>query len=162
MSHLNNVKLKEASNHLWYEIWMFQELVKGPSITDNNQIITNALLESFAIHVRALIHFFFDKSGQKDDILAIHFFSDPDYWIEHSPPCTNILKEAKKRADKEVAHLTYTRQKVTPDKKPWRLIPIANDLQKAIEMFFELVPKELLGKRWDQTIKQSQSDNKKT
>jgi hypothetical protein len=162
MSHLNREKLKEASNHLWYEIWMFQELVKGPSSTDSNQIISNALLESFAIHVRALIHFFFDKSGQKDDILALHFFSSPDDWIDQAPPYTDTLKEAKKRADKEVAHLTYTRQKVTPDKKPWQLTPIANDLQHAIEKFFELVPKELLGNRWDQTIKQSQSGNIKT
>lgn len=162
MSQLNRERLKEASNHLWYEIWMFQELIKGSSSTDNNQIITNALLESFAIHVRVLIHFFFNKSGQKDDVLAIHFFSDPSDWLDQSPPYTEILKKAKKRADKEVAHLTYFRQKVTPNKKPWNLIPIAKDLQQTIEKFFDLVSKDLLGERWDKTIDQSQSQGEKT
>ena len=149
---INKLKLQEASNHLWYEIWMFQTLVRGMSSGMAGQgPLNNALLESFAIHVRALIHFFFDCGGQRDDVLAIHFFSTPDDWTSVAPPLTKVLQQAKKRADKEVAHLTYSRQKVTPEKKPWQFMPIFNDLQKAVEAFIECVPQDLLGERWEQT-----------
>lgn len=113
--------------------------------------LNNALLESFAIHVRALIHFFFDCAGRQDDVLAIHFFSRPEEWTKVATPLTDVLQQAKKRADKEVAHLTYSRQKVTPEKKPWQLVPIFDDLQKAVEVFINSVPQPLLGERWEQT-----------
>ena len=77
MNHsIDKLKLQEASNHLWYEIWMFQTLVRGMSSGMAGEgALNNAILESFAIHVRALIHFFFDCDGQRDDVLAIHFTS---------------------------------------------------------------------------------------
>jgi len=96
----NKVKLQEASNHLWYEIWMFQNLARGMSSGIAGQgPLNNALLESFAIHVRTLIHFFFDYGGQRDDVLAIHFFSTPDEWAKVMPPLSKALLQAKKRAD---------------------------------------------------------------
>jgi hypothetical protein len=140
---------------------MFQSLVRGMTSEIAGQgPLNNALLEAFAIHVRALIHFFFDGGGQDDDVLAVHFFESPDEWTNVAPPLTSALNQAKKRADKEIAHLTYSRQKVTSDKKPWHLIPIFNDLQAAIDSFVRATPDDLLGERWHQTKQQSQTQVK--
>ena len=153
-------KLRKASDHLWYEIWMFQSLVPGmASDIAGRGVMANALLESFAIHVRALIHFFYADSRQRDDVLAEDFFEDPSAWRSSRPAKTSVLTSAKKRADKEVAHLTYSRQKVTPDKKPWHYIPIYDDLQATIAAFFNLVPGRLLGERWADTISHTRSKN---
>lgn len=142
----------EASDHLWYEIWMFQSLVAGMgSGITGTSVINNAILESFAIHVRVLIHFFYADSRQDDDVIAEDFFADPTLWRNKRPPKTEVLATAKVRADKEVAHLTYSRQKVTPETKLWHFVPIAKDLQTAVQKFIELVPKELLGQPWDNT-----------
>jgi hypothetical protein len=146
-------KLIKASDHLYYEIGMFQALTRGMmSGIAGVGTINNAILESYAIHVRLLIHFFFDDSSQKDDVLASHYFGPQKQWKDIAPPYTNILKIAKKRADKEIAHLTYSRQKVTKEKKPWQFLPISNDLQLAINKFITSVPRELLGEQWQNII----------
>jgi hypothetical protein len=43
------------------------------------------------------------------------------------------------RADKEIAHLTYTRLDVTPEKKQWEYLKIFNDLQIPIAIFLDNV-----------------------
>ncbi|MGP8337663.1 MAG: hypothetical protein ACT6FC_05445 [Methanosarcinaceae archaeon] len=147
-------KLQKASDHLWYEIWMYQRLVDGMSSgVFGKGPLNNAVLEAFAIHIRALIHFFFDDSSNYDDVLAIHFFSTPDNWRKISPPLTDVLEKAKKRANKEIAHLTYSRQEVTPEKKPWEFIPIYKDLEEVVNVFINAVPEETLGKLWEITQK---------
>ncbi len=132
---------------------MYQSLVAGMgSGIAGVGVINNALLEAFAIHVRVLIHFFYSDNPQKDDVVAEHFFEDSDDWKKQIPPKTEILNAAKKRADKEVAHLTYSRLKVTPEKKPWNFTEISNDLQVVVAKFIELVPRDILGDRWENTI----------
>jgi hypothetical protein len=146
-------KLLKASDHLWYEIWMFQAVTNGIlSGVSGAGPINNALLESFAVHVRALIHFFFDDDGKKDDVLANHFFNTKDEWHSVVGNISETLEKAKKRTDKEIVHLTYTRQNITPDEKPWALKEINIELNKVIEIFLRHVNQELLGQRWDKTL----------
>ena len=153
---LEKDKLQKAADHLWYEIWMYQRLVDGmASGVFGKGPLNNAVLESFAIHVRALIHFFFDEKTNHDDVLAVHFFSTADEWRRILPSFTDVLKNAKKRADKEIAHLTYNRQAVTQEKKPWNFIPIYTELNEVVKKFINAVPKEYLGELWNSTIQQS-------
>jgi len=137
-------ELRQASNHLFYEIWMFQTLAKGmASGIAGEGPINNALLESFAIHVRALIGFFYSENQRSDDIVADDFFPNSNDWKNKRSIKTEILDKAKKRADKEVAHLTYTRLDVTPKQKPWEFLKIFNDLQVPIKTFLEKVSPDL-------------------
>lgn len=146
-------ELRGSSNHLWYEIWMYQSLVAGMgSGIAGVGVINNTLLEAFAIHVRVLIHFFYSVNPKKDDVVAEHFFEDSQDWKRQIPPKTEILKAAKKRADKEVAHLTYSRLKVAPEKKPWNFMEISNDLQVVVSKFIKLCPRDILGDRWENTV----------
>ena len=109
-------QLRQASDHLYYEIMMFKSLAQGmASGIAGNSVINNALLESFGIHVRALIGSFYAENPRDDDVIAEDFFSDPEDWQDTRPPKTEILEKAKKRADKEFAHLTYARLEVTPE-----------------------------------------------
>lgn len=146
-------ELREASDRVFYEFWMFQQLaaVMVSGIT-REVVINNAILESFAIHVRVLIYFFYSEKPQRDDVVAEDFFSNSEEWIRIRPEITVLLRTAKRRADKEVAHLTYTRNKVTPEQKPWNIVEITEHLRDVVSAFIASVPHEVLGDRWKDTI----------
>ena len=153
-------KLQKASNHVWYEMWMFQSLVAGMGSGIAGQgVINNALLESFAIHVRGLIHFFFSKKRQSDDVVAEDFFEKTEEWRIIQPAMSEVLLVAKRRADKEVAHLTYFRIDITPEDKLWNFVEIHEELQKAISIFLRSVPREVLGERWNETLQRFDEDS---
>src|SRR5205809_3763006 len=81
--------------------------------------LKNCAIESFALHARNLIDFFYTPPAKADDVVAAHFFTDPGAWDSHRPACPAALGDAKGRANKEVSHLTYGRLLVAPDKKQW-------------------------------------------
>jgi len=146
-------KLNKISHHLWYEFQMFlaltQELSKGyPAGT-----INNALLESFALHVRNLIDFLYNDNSSSDDVFAGDFFQRKEDWIKIRPHITPLLDKAKKRANKEVSHLTYARINITPEEKKWYFVKIFQDMNRAFDVFVENVNKELLNTDWDNFLK---------
>lgn len=136
-------ELRKASIDLFYEIGMFRRLVQGmASRIAGESIVNNALLESFAIHVRNLIYFFYtDVPKKEDDNIAKYYFTE---WESVRPSKTEVLEKAYARANKEIAHLTFSRLDVTPEKKQWDFESISIDLNKTIEKFLELVPENLL------------------
>lgn len=111
-------KLLKISHHLWYEFIMFLFLAdmmrKGLS---PSSIKNNAYLESFALHVRNLIDFLYNDKPQDDDVYAGHYFQTAKDWITIRPQITKLLEKSKKRANKEISHLTYTRIDITPEDK---------------------------------------------
>lgn len=52
------------------------------------------------------------------------------------------------RVGKEVAHLTYARQLVTAETKPWPFVEIAGAFDIAMSVFLKSAPGHLLGQRW--------------
>lgn len=99
-------------------------------------LLNNALLESFVIHFRALLDFFHPPANAKsDDVLATDFFADPNEWERVRPPLSDVLKRGRARAHKEIAHLTYARQDVTPETKPWPFAQIANEIGSLMQLF---------------------------
>lgn len=116
----------------------------------NQGWLTNALLESFVIHVRGVMDFLYNDTPQPDDVVAQDFFPSADAWLKIRPQLSELLSTAKRRAGKEVAHLTYARLAVTPDTKPWPFVAIANELTSVMAVFLNNVPKEKLGSQWRQ------------
>jgi hypothetical protein len=94
----------------------------------NQGWLTNALLESFVVHVRGVMDFLYNDTPQNDDVVAQDFFASVDAWASVRPELSELLSKAKKRAGKEIAHLTYARLAVTPDTKPWAFAAIANEI----------------------------------
>ncbi|HIC92534.1 MAG TPA: hypothetical protein EYP21_10890 [Syntrophaceae bacterium] len=146
-------ELIEASDHLYYEIWMFLRLANGMGSGVFGQgVLNNALLESFTVHTRILLDFLYAERPQKDDVIAEDFFEDPSIWINARPPKSDTLQKVHRRVAKEVAHLTYARQDVTPETKPWPFVEIANEVNTIFSKFLSLIPLELLGPRWNDYI----------
>lgn len=146
----SEIDLQKASDHFHYEIGMFQNLVRGlASGIAGDSVINNALLESFGIHTRALLGFFYADNSRDDDVIADDFFSEPTEWQSIRPPITEILENARKRTDKEIAHLTYRRIEISPKEKGWDIILIHSDLEKVIDIFLNSVEPDLLGDLWD-------------
>lgn len=143
-------ELRKASNHLHYEIWMFTSLARGmASGITGKGVIHNALLESFTIHARVLLDFLYAKKPQPDDVIADDFFPTSQEWKEVRPKKTEVLEKVHKRVGKEVAHLTYARQDVTPEMKPWSYLQILHDIEVSFNEFLRIVPMEFLGERWE-------------
>ena len=142
-------ELQESSNHLHYEVRMFTSLANGlASGVAGQGPIANALLESFVIHVRSIMDFLYAERPQSDDVIAEDFFPSPEQWTKFRPALSEALSQAKRRAGKEVAHLTYARLDVTPETKPWRFIEIANEIMAVMDIFLKNLPKEKLGSEW--------------
>jgi hypothetical protein len=117
--------------------------------------VNNALLESFVIHVRALMDFLYaPENAQADDVLAEDFFQSPELWTNLRPTLSELLSEAKRRAGKEIAHLTYARLHVTPETKPWHFVQIANELSAVINVFLQNVSRDKLGSQWQHPVEQ--------
>jgi hypothetical protein len=139
-------ELKEASNHLNYEIMMLNSLANGLASGIGGQgPLQNALLESFAIHVRALIDFLYSEQAKNDAVIAEDYFNSPEVWVRLRPDNSDILKKARIRAHKEILHLTYERLKVTPKTKLWHFLEIREEINKIINLFLTNVDKEFLG-----------------
>lgn len=145
----SNEELQEVSNHLHYELWMLSSLAQAmeSGIADRGWL-ANALLESFVIHVRNVLDFLYNDHPQSDDVVAQDFFPSAKAWVKIRPRLSELLSTAKKRAGKEVVHLTYARLDVTPDTKPWPFVAIANEVASVMKVFSDSVPEDKLGSRW--------------
>ncbi len=142
VSTLQNV----SKEHLYYEYSMFIETSKALTSKNNDQFQTNILLESFVLHFRVLYDFFYPnqstlqgKGERDDDVIATDFFTD---W--KATDATDMLKEQRKRADKQLAHLSYKRLNVEPEKKPWPCLEITNEIKGLMTSFVETVTNDTI------------------
>jgi hypothetical protein len=98
----------------------------------------NALIEAFALHSRVLLEFFYAETNPKfpDDVRAEQYFPSAEAWRSVRP---RLSKEdydgIRNRVGKEIAHLTYARQLVTPEDKPWPILWITDILDEAASAF---------------------------
>ena len=142
-------ELRKASDHLNYEIWMLDCMATALALgLAGDGRMKNSFLESFVIHARALLQFLYAEAPRADDVIAEDFFEDPLGWHTSRPAMTPLLSTVRRRVGKEAAHLTYARQAVNPDDKPWEFLSIARDLQQVVESFLRIAPQDLLGPRW--------------
>ncbi len=148
-------ELRIASEWVFYEYWM----VKGLCYLWNESgdfveiaLTRNAMIDSLLIHSRALVDFFYRDSVKvhTDDVLAIQYLDDGRKWHEKHNGDPDWFKDLRKRINRQVAHVTYTR--VVGQREPWTIGAIF-DLEQGIDEvlveFLGLVPEDLLGKRWN-------------
>ena len=139
-SGLISATREEKEEHLNYEIDMFRETCKQ---LNSYQALfeRNLLLESLPAHTRTLIDFFYSDKNKKypNDLVAQDFLLDSIDWKKERPPITELLTEAKNKADKQLAHLSLWRVKIEKDnKKGWNWNGISKDMEKIIEKFENL------------------------
>lgn len=156
----NNDELKTASDHLHYEIQMLRgtmALLASGAI--GTSVLSNALIESFTIHARALMDFLYTKQSKESDVLADDFFNDASTtWMAVRPDEPSAFSAARGRVNKEIAHITYDRQLVIPELKGWDFITLGNAILEVVKVFLRNVPRHLLGSRWQQACMECGND----
>jgi len=154
-------KLRLASKDLLYEIDMLDFTTKTLLRPSTGKSRTrNAAIESFAIHARNLIHFLYADRPKSDEVTASKYFMGRVKWEDVRPVISDILKSAWGRADREIAHLTFERQKVTLAKKGWPVAEIHRDIFSVLGLFLLRVPDSLLSPallKYRKTLVASQS-----
>jgi hypothetical protein len=108
-------ELREASNWLKYEIWMFRGLAEMIALGQTDGLVKNAILDSFLIHTRALLSFFYAYNPHKNDAIAEDYFSSSEEWINMRPIKSDYLEGVHNRISKSVAHISYVRNKSSWD-----------------------------------------------
>lgn len=138
-----------AEEHLQYEVdmltWSAGVLTSLAIYKDKGPlplVITNGLLNTFAVHARNLIDFLYSGSGNKDfptDII-IEDYVDTATLAQALPEISPLLEEAKKKAHKQVAHLTRERMEYEKAGKEWTFIEIAQHIRQALASIAPYIP----------------------
>lgn len=111
-------------------------------------IVWNALIESFVGHARVLLYCFYPQRAYHDDVLASDFFDDPEQWNDLRPKLPAALACILRRANKEFAHLTYTRNDIDADGKRWQFAAISLSVDEVIRKFAAAVSSTRLTPAW--------------
>jgi hypothetical protein len=128
-------------------------------------ILYGALVESFAIHCRALLMFFFSGDPERkfppprdNDVVVQDFCSTwSEKWASHD----SDYESAKFQADKHVAHITTDRQGVNlPNggKSEWDIQKLMSLFHGLMKKFLDTVPQELVDVRAQVSLVASMSD----
>jgi hypothetical protein len=129
-----------CDEHLWYEVSMFfhtgRSLPFGamsPAVEWN----INAVLESFVIHLRNLLDFFYPVGKpRKTDVVAAEYFEGNDLTPDF-PTESPLLLAAKLRAHKHVSHLTTERIAGSAPEKAWHPEPLMVEMALLLRLFTE-------------------------
>jgi hypothetical protein len=136
--------LKKSTEHLFYEAEMF--CITLALLTQvNDQMNKNILLDGFVIHTRNLFDFLYPKRNiHKDDMVATDFLTHPKTF--------NISKTKKKdlmfivgKANKQVAHLTYSRNRYSGRTKQWSYVFIGRKMLKTLCAFYNCLSTQYKG-----------------
>lgn len=125
--------LDYSEEHLLYEFHIFRWVAEN--LPGEKRFLLSALLESFAIHLRNLIDFFYTQPGnaRHDDLVAAHFFDSPGAWNLGQIP--KSLNEARERANKEISHITYKRKGAMDPTKPWPVAELFKEIHAVAQKF---------------------------
>lgn len=138
------MELVTFSEHLLYDVQLFFH--EGRALTRARLDLTPslpwevemALVESFALHARSLVDFFFRDKGRSDDAFAAHYFEQGE-WATLRPQPGPWIREVKHpdldRFGKEIAHLNYHRVTLAERAKGWPVVQIAGAIGEALWSF---------------------------
>jgi hypothetical protein len=112
-------------------------------------LLETTVLESFALHARALIDFFFKpKRSWPHDALASDFFA-PGEWEDLRPeagPWIQLVRGAKlDRVGAEIAHLRYDdAATLQAQARGWPVLQLAGAVGGVLRVFIETAPRQLM------------------
>jgi hypothetical protein len=141
------------TTHLEVSVYSSNAPYTPPSPTEHEAVQGNAILESFAIHLRSLLDFFYiDASRAKPgDVLAEHYFPQPAEWHNAKPQLApDEIARMKERVNKEIAHLTYERNRIAGIDWEWPIIQFKTHVIEALTVFLRRVDRSLLSVRWEE------------
>src|SRR5271169_4802694 len=123
--------LDYSGEHLIHELSMLWELAEVlPQRKPSAE--TSALVESYGVHLRNLIDFFY-REGQGDDVTAWDFMDATTSWMPGNRPPS--LTKAQERANKELSHLTQARISGSPPEKAWDTYGLLKEIAAVAKEF---------------------------
>jgi len=130
-----------ARRHLAYEIKMVRETaqaLQGKGIGPRS--FRNAMLETFLIHYRNLLDFFYadHRRSLSHDVRAQEFVADPRRWKARRPKLDQEASSNRERVNAQLAHLTYRRLKY--EERQWSDRRMLRQLEELIQVFVEQLP----------------------
>jgi hypothetical protein len=135
-------KLRAISEHVLYEaemlVGIWPALNAGQFGPDHVNVIRNALVEAFAVHARGLSDFLFCEP-REDDAAAEQFFGPGEWVALRGEDLSPELQAVRRRTNKEIAHLTYSRLNVPEASGSWMQHAIVLELQRVFFRFVESV-----------------------
>ncbi len=110
--------------------------------------IRNELLESWAIHARILIEFLHCERNACDNVTIDDYVTNPTLRTKcpKYPQLPELITEAKKKGDKEIAHLSIERGKryrqTELGMNSWQYHPITQEILRVLSQVLPLIPPE--------------------
>jgi hypothetical protein len=137
MAYSRNELVENSREHLQHEIGMlFGTALLFPQLgTQSDDVLRNAVVESFAIHLRNIIAFLYEKPKRQEGLVAEHYVRDVQAWRTARGPQGALLKKARSRADREIAHLTTRRFFGNPPEKRWEAVLILRVVTPLLRTF---------------------------
>lgn len=142
-------KRELLNEHFFYEFMMMRgTLIRSNSLRnitlpyDENLVFplgNNIYVEEILLHARNLLEFFYYDDTKQDKASAIEFMKNDAKWQDIRPDKAKMkgIALVQKRADCELAHLTYRRFAGTPPKKSFDLVQIYKDFRGVVNIFLE-------------------------
>ena len=130
-----------ARRHLAYEIKMVRETanaLRGKGIGPRS--FRNAMLETFLIHYRNLLDFFYadKKRSLAHDVRAADYVIDAKRWRERRPRMDKEATSNRERVNALLAHLTYRRLRY--DERNWSDRRMLRQIEELLAAFAEQLP----------------------
>jgi len=102
---MDQTTLKAVARDVSYEVnRLFEAAALWPHVPEDKG--RRLILEALLLHFRNVLDFFFGAAKNADDVHASHFFDDVSEWKPAKPAW---LEEYRRRCNKLLAHLTYSR-----------------------------------------------------
>jgi hypothetical protein len=151
------------SEHVLYECEMLEAVVAllgGAALNRldgrTNVAVENALVESFGMHVRALIEFLYTDSPKRpDDGIAADLVSDVGMWTDEREAMPAALSDAKRRADKEIAHVTLSRSRLADEARTWATGQVYAQVMEVVKAFVTCVDPATVVPDWHKRMWQT-------
>ena len=119
----------EILSHIRYEI---AHCFVVPAHNQNDGHVRESLYLAMLIHARNLLDFFESTKRWNDDVICSDF--------GFPPSLVPIDPKERKRFNKDLLHLTYSRLRHTPDTKPWPVLAILQPLAvRAVDFITHIV-----------------------
>jgi hypothetical protein len=129
--HTEQEYLDYSGEHLLHELNMLWETAARVLQEPPRTFMSSVLLESYVVHLRTLIEFFYFKP--KDGyVRAADFFASAGEW---RPTKTTRLSAALARSSGEANHLTWDRKNDTPPDKEWDVTGLRDDIDAVARDF---------------------------
>lgn len=153
---LTDQQLRDYANeHLVYEIRMLfwttaiLQSFLGLKLSDSiDGALHNAILNSFSIHSRNLIDFLYSRivyNADRQTDIVVEDYVEREELSQDLPQITDLLKDARIRASKQVAHITSDRLDYDIEENGWAFKEIYTDIMRALLRISHLFPERKTG-----------------